>query len=99
MAMRRPEDFQDSEVWLMVKLGDTTLPVGETTSSKIGCRGTRGGTHSRMRGLRYGPHDQGAKITTHSRQIGNQWDVQAPTGRMGEAGTNRPQSVIGTRRV
>ena len=22
-AMRRPEDFQDSEVWLMVKLGDT----------------------------------------------------------------------------
>jgi len=44
-------------------------------------------------------HDQGAKITTHSRQIGNQWDVQAPTGRIGEAGANQPQSVIGTRRV
>ena len=44
-------------------------------------------------------HDQGAKIRTHSRQIGNQWDVQAPTGRIGEAGANRPQSVIGTRRV
>jgi len=44
-------------------------------------------------------HDQGAMITTHSRQIGNQWDVQAPTGRKGEAGANRPQSVIGTRRV
>lgn len=44
-------------------------------------------------------HYQGAMITTHSRQIGNQWDVQAPTGRMGEAGANRPQSVIGTRRV
>ena len=44
-------------------------------------------------------HDQGAKITTHSRQIGNQWDVQAPTGRMGVAGANRLQSVIGTRRV
>jgi len=36
-------------------------------------------------------HDQGAKITTHSRQIENQWDVQAPTGRMVEAGANRPQ--------
>ena len=42
---------------------------------------------------------QGAKITTHFRQIGNQWGVRAPTGRMGEAGANRPQSVIGTRRV
>ena len=47
----------------------------------------------------YITNDQGAKITTHSRQIGNQWDVQAPAGRMGEAGANRPQSVIGTRRV
>jgi len=74
-------------------------PIGETTSSNIGCWDTRGGTHSRMRGLKYGPHDQGAKITTHFRQFGNQWDVQAPSGKMGEAGANRPQSVIGTRRV
>ena len=44
-------------------------------------------------------HDQGAMITTHSRQIGKQWDIHAPTGREGEAGANRPQSVIGTRRV
>jgi len=52
-----------------------------------------------MQRFRYGPLDQDAKNATNSRQIGNQWDDQAPTGRImpeweRQARTGRNQSSV-----
>ena len=55
-----------------VGLHQPPLPIGKTPSAKTGRWGTQGGTHTHLRGLRHGPHDQGAKNATHSGQIGSQ---------------------------
>jgi len=89
--MKRPQDFQDGEVWLMVKLGYTNPPrllvKRRLQALKV--------EHTYLRGLGYRQHDQEEKNGTHSQQIRRQWDVQTPTGGMGEAGAHRPQSVNG----
>jgi len=39
------------------------------------------------------------KLTDHSRQIGSQWDVQAPRGGVGQANAHQPKSDKCRRRV
>jgi len=39
------------------------------------------------------------KLTDHSRQIGSQWDVQAPRGGVGQGNAHQPKSDKCRRRV
>ena len=100
-AMRRTEDFQDGEVWLIVKLGDTNPArlLVKRRLQKLDAEALEA-EHTHICGASDMDHRTKAqRLQLILDKLKNQWDVQAPTGRMGEAGTNRPQSVIGTRRV
>jgi len=96
-AMRRPKGFQDGEVWLMVKLGDTNPArlLVKQRLQKLDAE-TLEVEHTHICGG--SDMDQMTKMQ-RMQLILDKLDVQAPTGRMGEAGANRPQSVIGTTRV